>query len=156
MITVNCSGLHCSGCGHGGKGSGVAALVVGLVLIATVGPAIAAGALELLHILIVAAIVILSVAVAAGVTAVAVWCHRRTMRAPATRAQLPVVIRELGPPGLRAIEPAHYRRVVAADQALARAEAERVPAEVLVPLVEALSEAVAEYRAERRRAGGDR
>ena len=43
--------------------------------------------------------------------------------------------------------PAYYA-MTAADRALSRAEHERAPAEVLIPLVDALSEAVGEYRRE--------
>lgn len=44
--------------------------------------------------------------------------------------------------------PASYYRLTAADRELTRAEAAGMPAGVLVPLVDALSEAVSEYRRE--------
>lgn len=40
-----------------------------------------------------------------------------------------------------------YHAMTAADRALSRAEHHREPAEILIPLVDALSEAVGEYRA---------
>ncbi len=102
---MNCSGLHCPGCGHGSRSwLSVGALVLVLIVIVAKGRAIEHVAAEVARVLVLVVITALSVAVAGGVTAAAIWYHRRTVRAPATRAQLPVVVRKLGPAERPAIE----------------------------------------------------
>jgi hypothetical protein len=104
---VNCNGIHCPGCGHGsGRWAGVVVVVVGLAVIVAKAHTIEHGIAEVVRVLVVAAITALCVALAAGAIVAAVWYHRRTARAPETRAELPVVIRTLGPAKPAAIEPA--------------------------------------------------
>lgn len=119
---MNCSGLHCSGCGHGSRSwLGVVSVVVGAVAIAAKARAIEHGAAEVLRVLVVVAITALCVALAAGAVAAAVWYHRRSARAPVARKVLPVVIRELGPAEVPAIE---VKRSVG-QSAASRSEARR-------------------------------
>lgn len=107
---MNCSGLHCPGCGHRSRSRlSVGAVVLVLAVIVAKGRAIEHGAEEAVRVLVLVVIAALSVAVAAGATAAAVWYRRRTVRAPAIRAELPVVIRRIGPPDRAAIEAPHLR-----------------------------------------------
>lgn len=121
---MNCSGLHCPGCGHSSRSRlsvGAVVLVLAVAVIAAKRRAIEHGAAEVARVLVLVTIAALSLAVAAGVTAAVIWYRRRTARAPATRAELPVVIRRIGPPARAAIEAPHLRADVLSAAELAEA-----------------------------------
>lgn len=149
---MNCNGIHCPGCGHGprsGLSIGAVVVLVVLAVIVAKARAIEHGAAEVGRVLVLAAITALSVAVAAGAVAVAVRVRRRTVRPAATRAQLPVVIRELGPRTLAAIEAPRAR------PGLADTVADPATEYVLRELA-GLRADLSAYRAEPHQAGGDR
>lgn len=94
-------------------------MVLVLAVIVAKGRAIEHGAEVALRVLVLVVIAALSVAVAAGATAAVIWYRRRTVRPPATRAELPVIIRRIGPPGRAAIEAPHLRADVLSAAELA-------------------------------------
>lgn len=126
---MNCSGLHCPGCGHGPRTRlGAVLLVLAVAFIAVKYRAIEHGAAEVARVLALVAIAAVCVTVAAVAAIAARWYHRRTVRAPETRTVLPVVIRHLGPPGRDAIEPARQAADCPYSSCHHNAPADPVPA----------------------------
>lgn len=104
---MNCSGLHCDGCGHSvGPGLGVAVAVGVLAAIIAKAHAIEHGISEVVRILVPAALS-LAALIVAGTASVLVIGHRRRSRrirsviqVPYESRAVPIVISRAAPPAL--------------------------------------------------------
>jgi hypothetical protein len=94
MITVNCSGLHCDGCGRGtGPGIGAAVVLVVLAAIVANARAIERTVGEVVHVLIVATLAAVALIVAGTVATLVIRHQRALSRARQARpgmAEIPV------------------------------------------------------------------